>query len=111
MKVIETGIDEIMEHLKREGSSTVKEISEEFGYPEDVVEEWIQALEDHGTVKIDYGLRGTKVEIVGEDTKEEVKEKLKKDKEDKHVCDECGRSFKNEHGLLTHKGMTHKKGD
>ncbi len=111
MKIIETGIDEIMKHLKKEGSSTVKDLSERFGYPEEVVEEWLRALEDHKAVDIDYGLRKTEVKIHEEGTKDQAKENIKKKKEGKHVCDVCGKSFDTDHGLKIHKAMVHEEGD
>lgn len=111
MKVIETGIDEIVDYLHKKGSSNVEELSEEFGYPEEVVEEWVKALEEHGAVKIDYGITSMKVEIVEKEGKDKAKKKIKENKEGEHLCDKCGKSFETEHGLDTHKGMKHDKGD
>ncbi len=113
MKIIETGIDEIMDYLKEKGSASIGELAEEFDYPKEVVEEWVIALEDHGAVEIDYGLTSTKVSLVEEKTKEEAKKKLKEEKEEKdeHVCNKCGKSFETEHGLITHEKMMHKEED
>lgn len=111
MKVIETGIDEIVDYLHTKGSSDLQELSEEFGYPEEVLEEWAKVLEEHGTVDIDYSITRMKIEIVEKEGKDKAKEKIKETKEGKHLCDECGRSFGTEHGLLTHKGMKHGEDD
>lgn len=119
MKVIETGIDEIMEHLQEKGSTTVEDFAEEFGYPSEVVEEWVKALEDHGAVEIDYGLTSTEIILVEEErgegkeegAKEKAKKKLKEEKDKENVCGECGKSFETEHGLKIHKSMMHKEGD
>ncbi|MFP4116755.1 MAG: hypothetical protein ACLFTY_01940 [Candidatus Aenigmatarchaeota archaeon] len=111
MKIIETGIDEIVDYLHEENSSDLKELSEMFGYPEEVVEEWLKALEEHGVVEIDYSITGMKVEILEKSGKDKAKEKVKEGKKGEHVCDECGKSFDTEHGLNIHEGMKHGDGD
>ncbi|GEM_PF-2144952 len=111
MKVIETGIDEIVEYLHKKGSCSLSKLSEKFGYPEEVIEEWANALEEHGAVEIDYSIRGMKIEIVEKESKEMAKKTMKDQKREEYVCDECGKGFRTEHGLLTHVGMKHKGDD
>lgn len=110
MKVLETGIDDLVEYLKKREETSVEDLSEALGYPEDIIEEWAKVLDEHEIVDVDYGFTSTKVKIKEheEDQKDMVKEKLKKDKEEKFICNECGRSFETERGLQTHKGMMHK---
>lgn len=113
MKVIETGIDELVERLKKKGEIGLEKASESLGYPEDVVEEWAKVLEEHEVIEIDYGITGTTLRLNkhDEEKKAKAKEKIKNDKEEKFTCDTCGKSFDSEHGLLTHRGMVHKEGD
>lgn len=109
MKVLETGIDDLVELMEKEGSISLEKASKETGYPNDVVEDWANTLEEHGIVNMKYGLRGTKMSLNEHETedKEQAKEKLKKQEEENYVCDECGRSFDTERGLETHEGMVH----
>ncbi len=111
MKIIETGIDEIVEYLHEAKSSDLEELSEKFDYPEGVIEEWLKALEEHGAVEIDYSITGMKVKIVEKDYKDKAKEEVKKSKEEDHVCDSCGKSFDTKKGLKIHRGIKHKDGD
>ncbi len=111
MKIIETGIDEIVDYLHKKGSSSLRKLSKKFDYPEDVIEEWSRALEEHGVVEIDYCIRGTRIKIVEKESKDKAKEKLKRDKEEDYVCGDCGRTFGTEHGLCTHRGMKHGESD
>lgn len=110
MEVLETGIDDLVEYLKEKRERDIGEISEKLGYPKDVIEEWAKVLEEHDILEIDYGLTSTKLKMKEheEEKKERVKEKLKNDKKEKFVCDDCGRTFDTERGLLTHRGIIHK---
>ncbi|MFP4045780.1 MAG: hypothetical protein ACLFS3_01850 [Candidatus Aenigmatarchaeota archaeon] len=110
MRFLETAIDDLVEYLRENDTASLKKISQEIGYPEDVVEEWARVLEDHDILKIEYGLTKTKLVLKEhkDHKKNQAKEKIKKDKKEKAVCDICGRSFANEHGLAIHKGKIHK---
>lgn len=65
MRMIKTGIDDIVDYLQKGGSSGLAELSERFGYPENVIETWLNALEGHDDVEIHYNLTDLSVKTTG----------------------------------------------
>lgn len=112
MEILETGVDELVETLKKNEEFKVEDLVKELGYPKEVIEDWVEVLEEHGIASINYGLTSTTVKLKEheEEKKEKAKEKLKKKEKKRLVCDKCGRSFETERGLKTHSGMIHKGG-
>lgn len=52
--MIETGVDKLVELIKKAGRISVPDAAEKLGVSEDVVEEWADFLEEEGIISIEY---------------------------------------------------------
>lgn len=120
MRILETGIDELVERLKQKKKAGLAEIADELGYSKDVVEEWAKVLEEHGIVEIKYGIRGAKLKIKHHRETEKNKAKKRMTAEDilrpkerdefisEILCDHCGKSNELKGDPNKHAGETFK---
>src|SRR3989338_6064714 len=54
--LIETGVDKLMELVKKKGKVTFHEASNELGVSPNLIEEWAEFLEEEGLINLDYNL-------------------------------------------------------
>lgn len=54
--LIETGVDKLMELVKKKGKVTFQDASNELGVSPNLIEEWAEFLEEEGLINLDYKL-------------------------------------------------------
>ncbi len=77
---IETKVDQLLEYLAEEKSTSISQAAEELGVPEPTVEAWASALEDSGLITRSYSTtQGAILKVKDtEEAKEEVEDAEKK---------------------------------
>jgi hypothetical protein len=77
-ELILTGVDVLLDYVKKKGKVTVKDAAKIIGYPVSVIEDWANILEEEGLISIEY--KFTKTFLVNKSItqKKEVKKEIRK---------------------------------
>ena len=74
--VIETGVDKLVKIVKERGQVALADVAKELGVNSNVIQEWVDFLEEEGVISVEYRL--TKPYLVDRKlTKKEVESKAK----------------------------------
>lgn len=83
-EVIETGVDKLVELIKKEKRISIKQASTKLGVADSLIEEWANFLEEEGLISIDYKLT-TPYLVDRQLSKQEVEQKRQVFAEEKEI--------------------------
>ncbi|NIA03730.1 MAG: hypothetical protein GWP09_00075 [Nitrospiraceae bacterium] len=94
-ELIETGVDKLVELIKKKKKITIKEAAKEISVSEDVIKEWAEFLEEEGIIEIKYNLVSSYL-VAKELSEREIQQKKKQLNDDKQIFSREGDSLLNQ---------------